>query len=331
MPQVDVFDIAHLLVEEAVDHLQLLKLGTLLLRGHQVLPGIDAALPGTQRAIQGLRSSAYQREIPIGVQAAQQQTAQQRGKADTSHNGLGIQDIATAKPCSGQSKAAMLRVATAKNNGTLQSCIRLSARLHFLFISFYELLPLAGDFSTITALLGRPFQCGPRFDNSHKLLLVSLDPTLVIVEADVGRPRKSNSSNVLASEQLSPNQARAVIEERLRSAILDGRLPPGTAVRRQELATLFGVSAAPCASALRQLEAQSLLKVEMHKGAVVAPLIGEDAVDTYALRVLLESEALRQSIPLLDASDITSARGYIQQLENETRHAEIGRLTACST
>ena len=42
--------------------------------------------------------------------------------------------------------------------------------------------------------------------------------------------------------------------------------------------------------------------------------------------MLLESEALRQSIPLLDADDIASARGYIQQLENETSHAEIGRL-----
>jgi len=138
--------------------------------------------------------------------------------------------------------------------------------------------------------------------------------------------QKIKLSNVLASEQLLPHQARGVIEERLRSAILDGRLPPGTAVRQQELATLFGVSRMPVREALRQLEAQSLLKVEMHKGAVGAPLIGEDAVDTYALRVLLESEALRQSIPLLDASDIASARGYIQQLENETRHAEIGRL-----
>lgn len=137
---------------------------------------------------------------------------------------------------------------------------------------------------------------------------------------------KIKLSNVLASEQLLPHQARGVIEERLRSAILDGRLPPGTAVRQQELATLFGVSRMPVREALRQLEAQSLLKVEMHKGAVVAPLIGEDAVDTYALRVLLETEALRQSIPLLDATDIASARGYIQQLENETRHAEIGRL-----
>ena len=93
---------------------------------------------------------------------------------------------------------------------------------------------------------------------------------------------KLKLSNVLASEQLLPHQARGVIEERLRSAILDGRLPPGTAVRQQELASLFGVSRMPVREALRQLEAQSLLKVEMHKGAVVAPLIGEDAV--YCLR-----------------------------------------------
>lgn len=36
---------------------------------------------------------------------------------------------------------------------------------------------------------------------------------------------KIKLSNVLASEQLLPHQARGVIEERLRSAILDGRLP----------------------------------------------------------------------------------------------------------
>lgn len=133
-------------------------------------------------------------------------------------------------------------------------------------------------------------------------------------------------STVLGDEQVPAHLARSVIEERLRSAILDGRLPPGTALRQQELATLFGVSRMPVREALRQLEAQSLLKVVMHKGAVVAPLIGEDAVDTYALRVILESEALRQSIPLLTAEDIALARQYISQLEHETRHAEIGRL-----
>lgn len=133
-------------------------------------------------------------------------------------------------------------------------------------------------------------------------------------------------SQVLGAEQVPSHLARGVIEERLRRAILEGRLPAGTAIRQQELAELFGVSRMPVREALRQLEAQSLLTVEMHKGAVVAPLIGEDAMDTYALRLLLESEALRQSIPFLDQQDIAQARGYIAQLENETVHAEIALL-----
>ena len=131
---------------------------------------------------------------------------------------------------------------------------------------------------------------------------------------------------VLGDEQPPAHLARAVIEEKLRAAILDGRLPAGVALRQQELATLFGVSRMPVREALRQLEAQSLLRVETHKGAVVAPLINEDATDAYALRILLESEALRQSIPLLTADDIAMAGSYIEQLEVETDYSKIGTL-----
>lgn len=130
----------------------------------------------------------------------------------------------------------------------------------------------------------------------------------------------------LGDEQPPAHLARAVIEEKLRSAILEGRLPAGIALRQQELATLFGVSRMPVREALRQLEAQSLLRVETHKGAVVAPLINEDATDAYALRILLESEALRQSIPLLTAEDISTARGYIEQLEVETDYSIMGTI-----
>lgn len=130
----------------------------------------------------------------------------------------------------------------------------------------------------------------------------------------------------LGDEQPPAHQARAIIEEKLRSAILEGRLPAGIALRQQELATLFGVSRMPVREALRQLEAQSLLRVETHKGAVVAPLINEDATDAYALRILLECEALRQSIPLLTAEDISMARGYIEQLEVETDYSIMGTL-----
>lgn len=130
----------------------------------------------------------------------------------------------------------------------------------------------------------------------------------------------------LGDEQPPAHLARAFIEEKLRNAILDGRLPAGIALRQQELATLFGVSRMPVREALRQLEAQSLLRVETHKGAVVAPLINEDATDAYALRILLESEALRQSVPLLTAHDLVIARDLIEQLEAETDYTKIGTL-----
>ncbi|KKA04503.1 GntR family transcriptional regulator [Pseudomonas ogarae] len=133
-------------------------------------------------------------------------------------------------------------------------------------------------------------------------------------------------STIQVNGPIPADQARSIIEESLREAILDGRLPCGTALRQQELADLFGVSRMPVREALRQLEAQSLLNVVQHKGAVVAPLITNNAVETYALRSVLESFALRLSIPLLDDNDLTMAAQYIEQLETQTEHAEIGKL-----
>ena len=133
-------------------------------------------------------------------------------------------------------------------------------------------------------------------------------------------------STIQVNGPIPAAQARSIIESSLREAILDGRLPSGTAVRQQELADLFGVSRMPVREALRQLEAQSLLTVVQHKGAVVAPLITSNAVETYALRSVLEGFALRLSIPLLDDNDLAMAAQYIEQLEGQTNYAEIARL-----
>ena len=63
-----------------------------------------------------------------------------------------------------------------------------------------------------------------------------------------------------------------------------------------------------------------------HKGAVVAPLIEDNSAETYALRMLLESEALRLSIPLLTEADIAEADACISALEREKDYSEMGRL-----
>lgn len=133
-------------------------------------------------------------------------------------------------------------------------------------------------------------------------------------------------SSIKVNGPIPAHLARSVIEETLRAAILDGRLPCGTALRQQDLADLFGVSRMPVREALRQLEAQALLNVIAHKGAVVAPLVQGDAVETYALRILLESEALRLSVPLLTTEDFEQAARYIDELDTEHDYTEIGRL-----
>ncbi|MFJ2686129.1 GntR family transcriptional regulator [Pseudomonas sp. NPDC087342] len=138
------------------------------------------------------------------------------------------------------------------------------------------------------------------------------------------KPNPLNSIKV--NGPIPAHLARSVIEETLRSAILDGRIPCGTALRQQDLADLFGVSRMPVREALRQLEAQSLLNVVAHKGAVVAALVQGDATETYELRILLESEALRRSIPLLEVADFELAARYIDELETEHNYTEIGRL-----
>ncbi|MGF6205705.1 GntR family transcriptional regulator [Pseudomonas frederiksbergensis] len=138
------------------------------------------------------------------------------------------------------------------------------------------------------------------------------------------KPNPLNSIKV--NGPIPAHLARSVIEETLRSAILDGRIPCGTALRQQDLADLFGVSRMPVREALRQLEAQSLLNVVAHKGAVVAALVQGDAAETYELRILLESEALRRSIPLLGTNDFERAARYIEELETEHNYTEIGRL-----
>jgi DNA-binding GntR family transcriptional regulator len=133
-------------------------------------------------------------------------------------------------------------------------------------------------------------------------------------------------SSIKVNGPIPAHLARSVIEQTLRSAILDGRIPCGTALRQQDLADLFGVSRMPVREALRQLEAQALLNVVAHKGAVVAPLVQGDAVETYALRILLETHALRLSVPLLQDADIEQAETYIGELETEQDYSEIGRL-----
>src|SRR3546814_19243157 len=63
-----------------------------------------------------------------------------------------------------------------------------------------------------------------------------------VCSSDLVTQKHKPLSTIQVNGPIPAAQARSIIEESLREAILDGRLPCGTALRQQELADLFGVS-----------------------------------------------------------------------------------------
>lgn len=89
------------------------------------------------------------------------------------------------------------------------------------------------------------------------------------------------------------------VAERLREEIQDGALAPGTRLRQNEIAGRFGVSTTPVREAFAQLQAEGLVRVDPHRGAVVFHPTVEDLLEYYEIREVLESLAVARAIPHL--------------------------------
>ena len=91
------------------------------------------------------------------------------------------------------------------------------------------------------------------------------------------------------------------IAHALRAAIVAGDPPPEATLRLSELAGRFGVSPIPVREALRLLQAAGFVVSTPHDSARVAPMTLGDLHEVYALRRLLETDAVRLALPRLNA------------------------------
>jgi len=121
-------------------------------------------------------------------------------------------------------------------------------------------------------------------------------------------------------EELRPRHqtAQDLVLETLRSAILDGILPPGARLRQEELAGAFDTSRIPVREALRGLEYEGLVSSEPHRGFTVTSLDADEVEEIYDLRTVLETHAVRLAVPLLMDSDIEELEALFQALMQAT-------------
>jgi DNA-binding GntR family transcriptional regulator len=80
------------------------------------------------------------------------------------------------------------------------------------------------------------------------------------------------------------SNAATGVADQLRAAILSGALAGGTKIREVEVAEQTGVSRGPVREALRMLSDEGLVVLRHNRGAVVAGITPDDAVEIYAVR-----------------------------------------------
>ena len=114
-----------------------------------------------------------------------------------------------------------------------------------------------------------------------------------------------------------PAALRERIHERLRAAILNGDLAPGTPVIEAEVAARLGASRTPVREALRRLEAEGLLEPRGIRGTVVRGIDRADVVWIYEIREALETLAARRALQRMTEDDLAVLARLVAQMHRD--------------
>jgi DNA-binding GntR family transcriptional regulator len=120
--------------------------------------------------------------------------------------------------------------------------------------------------------------------------------------------------------------ARALAYEVLHRGIASGEYPPGSWLREEDVAAAAGVSRTPVREALHRLQAEGLVQILRHRGAVVVGWTAKDLDDLYDLRVMLEGYGVRRAAACPAAVDFTALSGMCTEMEQLLPGANEGDL-----
>lgn len=135
---------------------------------------------------------------------------------------------------------------------------------------------------------------------------------------------RTQLDQIIALARAANLTAQDLVLTSVREAILTAALPPGTRLRQEKLAELFGTSRIPVREALRALEYEGLVSSIPYRGFTVTELDADDIEEVYDLRILLESHAVRIAVPLITDDDLTSLEElYAVMTEAPTADAQL--------
>ena len=116
--------------------------------------------------------------------------------------------------------------------------------------------------------------------------------------------RAQNTANAAGGPDVGNSED--LIYERILAAIFEHRLPPGTKLGEDRLASIFGVSRARIRRVLPRLAHEGVVTLEPNRGAFVTEPTVEEARDVFEARRLIEPAILRRLMRRGDLAEMLS-------------------------
>lgn len=120
------------------------------------------------------------------------------------------------------------------------------------------------------------------------------------------------------------------IYERVVSAILDHRLPPGTKLGEDKLATAFGVSRTRIRPVLVRLANEQVVTLTPHRGATITQPTEQEAREVFEVRRMIEPTLVARFIASASEADMARLKACIDDEEAARLAGEVRRAIRLS-
>ena len=112
-----------------------------------------------------------------------------------------------------------------------------------------------------------------------------------------------------------PKTVKTVLVSQLRDDIVRGIFQPGERLRLEGLADRYGISITPLREAMSTLEAEGIITIQPHKGAVVTSFQADELLSIYEIRATLEKMATMKAAPLLTKANLEHLELLVDQMD----------------
>ncbi|MFY9510196.1 MAG: GntR family transcriptional regulator [Rubrivivax sp.] len=125
-----------------------------------------------------------------------------------------------------------------------------------------------------------------------------------------------------AARPLSPRALYQDVAERLRQAIFDRELEPGSWIDELKLCADYGISPTPLREALKVLAVEGLVTMKVRRGAYVTEMSRDDVAQVYHLLALLESDAAGRVAAQASDAQRAELAALHERLEKQVRQRD---------